>query len=127
MIPAVLATGINSDLPGDLVAQVPRDVFDSRTQSQVLIPRGARLLGRYQSQVSAGQRRLLVAWDRLIFPDGSSLRFLGLPGLSPTGEAGLSASVDNHLPTVFGSAILLSFLSAGAQLSQPQQSATFGD
>jgi type IV secretion system protein VirB10 len=126
LIPAVLATGINSDLPGDLVAQVSRDVFDSRTERRVLIPRGSRLLGRYQNQVATGQKRLLVAWDRLIFPDGSSLRFPGLPGTSPSGEAGLPATVDNHLPTVFGSALLLSLLSAGVQLSQPQQSATFG-
>jgi type IV secretion system protein VirB10 len=126
LLPAVLATGINSDLPGDLVAQVTRDVFDSRTERRVLIPRGSRLLGRYQNQVAAGQHRLLVAWDRLLFPDGTSLRFPGLPGTSPSGEAGIPGSVDNHLPTVFGSALLLSLLSAGAQLSQPQESATFG-
>jgi type IV secretion system protein VirB10 len=126
LIPAVLATGINSDLPGDLVAQISRDVYDSRTERRVLIPRGSRLLGRYQNQVAAGQHRLLVAWDRLLFPDGTSLRFPGLPGTSGAGEAGLPGSVDNHLPTVFGSALLLSLLSAGVQLSQPQESATFG-
>jgi type IV secretion system protein VirB10 len=126
LIPAVLATGINSDLPGDLVAQVSRDVYDSRTERQVLIPKGSRLLGRYQNQVAAGQQRLLVAWDRLLFPDGTSLRFPGLSGISNSGEAGLPGSVDNHLGTVFGSALLLSLLSAGAQLSQPQESATFG-
>jgi type IV secretion system protein VirB10 len=126
LIPAVLATGINSDLPGDLVAQVSRDVYDSRTERRVLIPKGSRLLGRYQNQVAAGQHRLLVAWDRLLFPDGSSLRFPGLPGTSGSGEAGLPGAVDNHLPTVFGSALLLSLLSAGVQLSQPQESATFG-
>jgi type IV secretory pathway VirB10-like protein len=126
LIPAVLATGINSDLPGDLVAQVSRDVYDSRTERRVLIPKGSRLLGRYQNQVATGERRLLVAWDRLLFPDGSSLRFPGLPGTSLSGEAGLPGSVDNHLPTVFGSALLLSLLSAGVQLSQPQESASFG-
>jgi type IV secretion system protein VirB10 len=126
LIPAVLVTGINSDLPGDLVAQVSRDVFDSRAQRRVLIPRGSRLLGRYQNQVAAGQNRLLVAWDRLIFPDGASLRFPGLPGISLSGEAGLPGSIDNHLRSVFGSAVLLSLLGAGVQLSQPQQSATLG-
>jgi type IV secretion system protein TrbI len=126
LIPAVLATGINSDLPGDLLAQVSRDVFDSRTERLLLIPRGSRLLGRYQNQVATGDRRLLVAWDRLIFPDGTSLRFPGLPATATSGESGLPASVDNHLPTVFGSALLLSLLSAGVQLSQPQESATFG-
>jgi type IV secretion system protein VirB10 len=126
LIPAVLATGINSDLPGDLLAQVSRDVFDSRTERLLLIPRGSRLLGRYQNQVATGDRRLLVAWDRLIFPDGTSLRFPGLPATATSGEAGLPASVDNHLPTVFGSALRLSLLSAGVQLSQPQESATFG-
>jgi type IV secretory pathway VirB10-like protein len=126
VLPALLMTGVNSDLPGDLSAQVTRDVFDSATESLVLIPRGSRLLGTYSNQVALGQDRLLVAWDRLIFPDGTTLRFPGLPGVSPSGEAGLQADANNHLGRVFGSALLLSLVGAGAQLSQPQESASFG-
>jgi len=125
VIPAALVTAVDSDVAGPLVAQVTRDVFD-RTQRQVVIPRGSRLLGSYDSQVALGERRLLVAWGRVIFPDGSGLSFPGLPAATKAGEAGLAGSVNNHLARVFGSAILLSIVSAGAQLSQPQESAAFG-
>jgi type IV secretory pathway VirB10-like protein len=125
VIPAVLVTAANSDLAGPLVGQVSRDVYD-RTQSVVVIPKGSRLIGSYDSQVALGEQRLLVAWSRLIFPDGSGLSFPGLPAATRSGEAGLAGAVDNHLARVFGSAILLSIVSAGAQLSQPQQSAAFG-
>jgi type IV secretory pathway VirB10-like protein len=127
LLPAVLITAINSDLPGDLTAQIARDVYDSRTQRILLIPRGSRLVGRYQNQIAAGQNRLLVAWDRLLLPNGSSLRFPGLPGVAQAGDAGLPASVNNHLSQVFGSAVLLSLIGAGVQLSQPQESAVLGN
>jgi hypothetical protein len=125
VIPAALVTAVDSDVAGPLVAQVTRDVFD-RDQRRVAIPRGSRLIGAYDSQVALGESRLLVAWTRVIFPDGSGATFPGLPAATPSGEAGLSGSVDNHLARVFGSAILLSILSAGVQLSQPQESAAFG-
>jgi hypothetical protein len=125
VIPAALVTAVDSDVAGPLVAQVTQDVFD-REQRQVVIPRGSRLIGAYDSQVALGERRLLVAWSRLIFPDGSGMSFRGLPAATRAGEAGLAGAVDNHLARVFGSAILLSILSAGVQLSQPQESATFG-
>ena len=112
-------------MAGPLVAQVTRDVFD-RNQRRVAIPRGSRLIGAYDSQVALGESRLLVAWSRVIFPDGSGLSFPGLPAATRAGEAGLPGSVDNHLARVFGSAVLLSVLGAGVQLSQPQESATFG-
>jgi type IV secretory pathway VirB10-like protein len=120
LIPALLLTEINSDLPGQLIAQVSRNVYDGR-QATVVIPQGARLLGRYDNQIAVGQRRLLVAWTRVIFPDGSSYDLPGLPGTSPSGAAGVGARVQNHLLQLFGDAILLSLFSAGAQLSQPQQ------
>ena len=126
VLPAVLLTAIDSDLPGDLVAQVTRDVYDSATLHTVLVPAGSRLLGRYDHQVELGQSRLLVAWTRLLLPDGRSLSFPGLPATTTDGEAGLVGSTDNHLRRVFGSALLLSLISAGVQLSQPQESATFG-
>jgi len=125
VLPAALVTAVDSDVAGPLVAQVTQDVFD-RDQRQVVIPRGSRLLGSYDSQVALGESRLLVAWNRVVFPDGSGLSFPGLPAATRAGEAGLPGSVDNHLARAFGSAVLLSVLGAGAQLSQPQESAAFG-
>jgi type IV secretion system protein TrbI len=125
VIPGVLLTGVNSDLPGDLVAQVSRDVYDSRTQRTVLIPKGARLIGAYDNQVVAGQGRLLVAWTRLILPDGRSLRLPGLALKDLEGQTGARDRVDTHWQRVFGKALLLSAISAGVQLSQPQQTSAF--
>lgn len=121
VIPGLLLTAINSDLPGEIVGQVSRPVYDSRTQRIVLIPRGSRLIGTYDNQIAAGQGRLLVAWTRLIFPDGRSLRLPGLALADPAGQSGAPGNVDNHWRRVFGNALLLSAISAGAQLSQPAQ------
>ena len=122
VIPAVLLTGINADLPGTIVAQVRNDVFDSVTGHFLLIPRGTRLVGTYDNRIVQGQRRVLVAWTRLLYPDGSSIDLLGMPGTDQAGYAGFGANVDEHLNKVFTSALLLSIIGAGAQLSQPQQS-----
>jgi type IV secretory pathway VirB10-like protein len=121
VIPGLLLTGINSDLPGDLVAQVSRDVYDSRSQRVLLIPKGARLIGTYDNQVAAGEGRLLVAWTRLILTDGRSLRLPGLALKDLEGQTGAKDQVDTHWQRVFGKALLLSAISAGVQLSQPQQ------
>jgi type IV secretion system protein VirB10 len=125
VIPGALLSGINSDLPGDIVAQVSRNVYDSRTQRTLLIPKGARLIGTYDNQVVAGQGRLLVAWTRLILPDGRSLRLPGLALKDLEGQTGGKDRVDTHWQHVFGKALLLSAISAGAQLSQPQQTSVF--
>jgi type IV secretion system protein TrbI len=125
VIPGLLVTGINSDLPGDLVGQVSRDVYDSRTQRILLIPKGARLIGTYDNQIAAGEGRLLVAWTRLILPDGRSLRLPGLALKDLEGQTGAKDRVDTHWQRVFGKALLLSAISAGAQLSQPQQTSVF--
>ncbi len=124
VIPAVLLTGINADLPGTIVAQVRNDVFDSVTGRYLLIPRGTRLVGTYDNRIVQGQRRVLVAWTRLLYPDGSSVDLLGMPGTDEAGYAGFGANVDEHLNKVFTSALLLSIIGAGAQLSQPQQSSS---
>jgi type IV secretory pathway VirB10-like protein len=118
LIAAQLETEVNSDLAGPVLAQVSRDVYDASQQS-VVVPRGSRLLGRYENRVAVGQRRLLVAWTRITFPDGAAFDFPGLPGTDPAGAAGLGARVQNHLLRLFGDALLLSLLSAGADLSQP--------
>jgi type IV secretory pathway VirB10-like protein len=119
VLPAALVTEINSDLPGTVVAQVSRDVYDSRTGAHLLVPRGTKLIGRYDSHLSVGQRRLLVTWTRLVAPDGRELALPDVASIDAHGAAGLSDVTDNHVPRVFGTALLLSAISAGAQLSQP--------
>lgn len=118
-IPAVMISGINSDLPGEIVAQVRENVMDSKTGNHVLIPYGSRLIGLYDAHVAYGQQRVLVAWNRIIFRDGSSFNLRGMPGADMGGYAGFSDEVDNHYSKIFGSSVLLSLISAGVQLSQP--------
>lgn len=119
VIPAVLVTEINSDLPGNVLAQIARDVYDSRTQQILLIPRGSRLLGRYEHQLAVGQDRLLVAWTRVIFPDGRSVMLPGLETKDHAGAGGVRDQVDRHTRQVFGTTALLSLVGAAVQLSQP--------
>jgi type IV secretion system protein VirB10 len=118
VIPAVLVAEANSDLPGQLIAQVRENVFDSATGAHLLIPQGTRAIGVYDSLVAFGQERVLVAWQRLIFPDGSSLNLGSMPGIDLAGAAGFSDRVQRDYLRVFGSAILLSAISAGIQISQ---------
>ena len=121
VIPAILLTAITSDLPGDCMGQVTRDVFDSRTQRILLIPKGSKLMCRYDDQIAAGQGRLLVAWTRLLLPDGRGMTLPGLALKDAQGQTGAKGDVDNHTRRVFGRALLLSAIGAGAQLSQPRQ------
>ena len=123
MIPAVLLTEINSDLPGECLAQIARDVYDTPTQRTVLIPKGAKLLCTYDDQVNTGQSRLLIAWTRVLLPDGRSISLPGLPATDGHGARGVSDQVDRHARRAFGTAGLLSLVGAGLQLSQPQQGA----
>ena len=120
VIPAVLQTGIDSDLPGTITGMVRQTVYDSLNPSVVLIPQGTKVIGAYSSDVAYGQSRVLVAWNRLIFPNGSMIDLKGMIGADGQGESGLSDQVDNHYARIFGSAILMSMLGVGAQLSQPQ-------
>ena len=122
VIPAVMLTGIDSDLPGTISAQVRQTVYDSLNPSVVLIPQGTRLIGEYSSQIAYGQSRVLVAWSRLIYPNGATIDLRGMEGTDGKGQAGFHDQVDNHYFRVFGSAILMSLLGVGAQLSQPQNS-----
>lgn len=113
-VPAALLTAINSDLPGMVTAQVTQPVFDTVTGAHLLIPQGARLIGRYQSQVSFGQDRALVTWDRIIFPDGSSVQ-VSEPGTDAGGAAGLAGRTDHHWDRVFTAAGLATLLAVGAE------------
>jgi len=112
IIPAVLETALDSDLPGFARAVVSRDVrsFDGST---VLIPRGSRLIGEYRSAVALGQSRAFIIWTRVLRADGVSVQ-IGSPATDQLGRAGLSGSVDHHFLQTFGGAILLSVVNAGA-------------
>jgi type IV secretory pathway VirB10-like protein len=124
IIPATLVTGINSDLPGTMIAQVNQNVFDSKTGAYVLIPAGSKIIGKYDSQVTNGQSRVLVAWQRIIFPDSSSINIGGLAGADTAGYSGLTGKVDDHSGKLFRNAILFSLIGAGAALLQPRTIAT---
>ena len=126
VIPAALMTAINSELPGSVVAQVSRDVYDSASQQHLLIPKGSRLIGSYDDQIALGQSRAMVAWTRIIFPDGRSIQLPGLGSKDLSGASGVSDEVNRHYARVFGSAIALSAIGAGFQLSQPDRGGGFG-
>lgn len=113
VIPGVMVTGINSDLPGNIIAQVSQNVFDTATGRQLLIPQGAKLFGVYDSRVIYGQERVLVAWNRLMFPDGSAVTLGAMPGSDMAGNAGYTDEVNNHYFRIFGSAVLMSLMSGG--------------
>lgn len=122
VIPAALITGINSDLPGLVTAQVTSHVYDSPTGSHLLIPQGARLIGQYDSQVAFGQRRVLLVWNRLIMPDGTSIVLERLPGTDTQGFSGLEDRVDHHWGQLFRAAALSTLLGVGAQLAIDDES-----
>lgn len=127
LIPAMMDSQMNSDLPGTIRAHVSQNVMDSATGRFVLIPSGSRLVGHYDSQIAFGQQRVLVVWDLLKFPDGSELALLGMPAVDQVGAAGLTGEVDNHMWTVIKAATFMSVITAGAQLSQPQSRRSNGD
>ena len=118
VIPAVLLSGVNSEVPGTIIAQVAQDVFDNATGSELLIPQGARLIGSYASNVQYGQSRLFVVWQRIVFPDGRALDIGAEPGTGSDGYAGFKDRVDSHWVRIFGSAVLMSAISAGISYSQ---------
>jgi type IV secretion system protein VirB10 len=117
-IPAVLEQSLNSDLPGDIKALISSNVFDTATGQFLLIPQGSRLVGRYDSRISYGQDSVQVIWDRIIFPDASSVDINGMVGLDAHGNSGLRYDVDHHYKRVFGFAALTSAFSAAFDLSQ---------
>lgn len=116
-IPAVLITGVNSDLPGQILAQVTQNVYDTSTGKYLLIPQGTKVVGTYSSNIIYGQSRLLVAWNKLIFPNGDTLNIDSMQGASQDGYTGFEDEVDNHYFRIFGSAFLLSSITAGIALS----------
>ncbi|WP_424986383.1 TrbI/VirB10 family protein [Microbulbifer sp. S227A] len=115
VIPAALITGLRSDLPGQISAQVTSNVFDSPSGRYLLIPQGARLLGEYDSRIASGQSRLLLVWTRLILPDGRSIVLERAPGTDGTGASGLQDRVNYHWGRVFLAAGLATILNLGLE------------
>ncbi|WP_035018302.1 TrbI/VirB10 family protein [Caulobacter sp. UNC358MFTsu5.1] len=116
VITAALVTAVSSDLPGPVSAQVTRNIYDSLTGRVVLIPQGSKLLGTYDARVTFGQRRVLLAWDRIVFPDGRSLDLDRLVGADAAGRSGLTDGVDAHWGAVGKAALLSSLLGVGVEL-----------
>jgi type IV secretion system protein VirB10 len=116
VIPAALVTGLNSGLPGMVVAQVTHDVLDSATGRAVLIPRGARLIGDYDSKIAFGQERVFLAWRRLLFPDGSSIDLGATPATDAAGFSGVQDKVDFHEWRLVKGVLLSSLFGIGAEL-----------
>ncbi len=113
VISGIMISGINSDLPGQIIGQVSRNIYDTATGQHLLIPQGSRMIGVYDSRVAMGQSRVLVAWNRIIFPDGSSITLGIMPGTDVGGYAGYSGDVDNHYLRIFGSSAIMSIISGG--------------
>ena len=122
IIPAALVTGLRSDVPGLAIAQVTQDVFDSLGGGHLLIPQGARLLGRYDATLASGQRRLSVSWDRLILPSGRSILLDQLPAADVEGMAGLQDGVDLHGWEILGAAGLSTLLAIGSETGSSDES-----
>ncbi len=117
IIPAALITGLNSDLPGEIIGQVTEHVYDTASGQHLLIPQGAKILGRYNAEVSYGQERAQLVWDRLILPNGDSVQLEAMVGTDKAGYAGLVDEVDHHFGQLVGAVILSSFISVGANLA----------
>jgi type IV secretion system protein TrbI len=121
-IPAALLTGLRSDLPGQITAQVTEPVYDSPTGRHLLIPQGSRLIGQYDAEIGYGQERVLLVWNRLILPDGRSLVLERQPGADAAGYAGVQDRVDNHWGRLFRAGLLSTLLGVGAELGNNSDS-----
>jgi type IV secretion system protein VirB10 len=125
-IPAVLEQALNSDLPGEIRALVRENVYDTASGNYLLIPQGARLIGVYDSRIAYAQEAVTVIWNRVIFPDGSSIDLDGMAGQDAQGRAGLRHDVDNHYRRLLGFALLTSGFSAAFRLSQSSRGSVLG-
>lgn len=126
VISAALVTGLNSDLPGQVIATVTAPVYDTVTGEILLVPQGSRLLGTYDSRTAFGDSRALVVWTRLILPNGNSVVLDRLPGVDAQGFAGVADGVDRHWRRLVGGAVVSSLLGVGAELASPQTNGSDG-
>jgi len=127
VIPAALITGIRSDLPGQITAQITENVYDTPTGRVLLVPQGARLVGLYDSQVTFGQSRVLLVWTRLIMPNGRSIVLERQPGADSAGYAGLEDELDNHWGELFKAALASTLLSVGTEVGSGSDSGNNAD
>ncbi|MCC2624519.1 MAG: Type secretion system protein virB10 [Burkholderiales bacterium] len=118
IIPAIMLNGLNSDLPGQVTAQVRENVYDSSAGKYLLIPQGAKLVGIYDNHIAYGQERILVAWNRLIYQDGSSINLQAMPGTDLEGYAGFYDEIDNKYWKIFGSSFIMGVITGAMQYSQ---------
>jgi type IV secretion system protein VirB10 len=125
VIPGLLLSAMDAELPGTIIAQVSQDVYDTPTGEYLLIPQGSRLVGEYSNAIQYGQARIFVAWQRIIYPDGSALDIGAMPGADEQGEAGFNDKVDNHFLRIFGSAILMSAVTAATNWATNHNQAGF--
>ena len=121
LIPSILITEINSDLPGQIKAQVSENVFDTATGQYLLIPQGSTLIGVYSSNVQYGQNRVLIAFNQIIFPDGQTLNIGMMNGVNQQGAAGFNDQVNNHYLKIFGSALLMGAITGGIAAADTTQ------
>ena len=117
IIPGVMISGLNSDLPGTIIAQVRENVYDTVTGNYLLIPQGSRLIGTYDSKITYGEERVLVVWTRLILPDGYSLNLENMEGYDVGGYSGLHDKVDNHDGRIITGILVSGFLNAASELA----------
>lgn len=121
VIPALLLGGVNSDLPGYVLGQVSEHVYDTGTGRRLLIPQGSRLFGEYDSTVIFGQKRPMIRWQRLVFPDGSTVDLSGMAGVDKAGYSGFKAEVNNHYLPLFTTAVMLSVFSAASEIADDEK------
>jgi type IV secretory pathway VirB10-like protein len=126
VIAAALVTGVNSDLPGQMIATVTQNIYDTVTGNYLLIPQGSRMMGSYDAQVAFGQRRVLLVWTRLIMPDGTSITLDRLQGVDVSGYAGLEDQVNSHWGRIFAGAAVSTLLGINAELATPNQTLNSG-
>jgi type IV secretion system protein VirB10 len=125
VIPGLLLSAMDAELPGTIIAQVSQDVYDTPTGNYLLIPQGSRLVGEYSNAIQYGQARIFVAWQRIIYPDGSALDIGAMPGADQQGEAGFNDQVNNHFIRIFGSALLMSAITAATNWATNHNQAGF--
>jgi type IV secretion system protein VirB10 len=124
VIPGLLLVGVNSDLPGTVVGQVSENVYDTATGRYLLIPQGTRIMGVYDSRITYGQKRVAIVWNRLIYPDGSSLNIAGSPGTDMAGYSGIKGKVDNHYGQLLTAALFTSVFTAAADIASGNDGST---
>jgi type IV secretion system protein VirB10 len=125
VIPGLLLVGVNSDLPGTVVGQVSENVYDTATGRYLLIPQGTRIIGVYDSRITYGQKRVGIVWNRLIYPDGSSLNIAGSPGTDISGYSGLKGRVDNHYGQLLTAALFTSVFTAAVDIASGSDGSTY--